>query len=184
MLIALLSLSGCATHKELLSDGAPNNAGRSAEEQEVESSGDELVGTEEEFAEAASSQNRSEAEGINRTNAVVDVAVGDRVFEMRLYDNKTANAFVKLLPLKITMDDLHANEKFFYLQEELPTSILPIEKVRPGDLNLFSENCLVLFYDSFATTYSYSPIGAVDDPSGFAEAVGSGSVEVLFRAVM
>lgn len=39
------------------------------------------------------------------------------------------------------------------------------------------------FYDSFTTSYRYTPIGHVDDVSGLREAVGSDSIEVDFVGV-
>ena len=45
---------------------------------------------------------------------------------------------------------------------------------------LYGNNCVVLFYESFSSGYSYTRLGSVDDPAGLAEALGTGSVEVAF----
>ena len=42
------------------------------------------------------------------------------------------------------------------------------------------DNCLVLFYESFSSGYSYTALGSLDEPAGLAEAVGSGGVAVTF----
>lgn len=46
---------------------------------------------------------------------------------------------------------------------------------------LYGSSCLVLFYDSFSTSYSYTPIGHIDDADGLAEALGKGGVTVSFQ---
>lgn len=153
-LTVLLSLSGCAVDEEALPDIAPSYAEDSTSEQETDEQGTTLVA----------------------------VVVGDRTFEMRLYENETSEAFATLLPLTITMDDLHANEKFYYLEEGLPSNALPVSEINTGDLSLFGSDCLVLFYEDFATSFSYTPIGSIDNPTELAEAVGSHGVEVSFRA--
>lgn len=47
---------------------------------------------------------------------------------------------------------------------------------------LYGSDCLVLFYETFTSGYSYTRLGSVEDPAGLAAALGRGSVSVTFRA--
>ena len=41
----------------------------------------------------------------------------------------------------------------------------------------------MLFYDTFETTYAYTRIGAINDPTGLAEALGYGPATVTFELI-
>lgn len=106
-------------------------------------------------------------------------AVG-RSFEAVLYDTPAADALWERLPMTVTMQELNGNEKYCDLPDALPTDAASPEEIQAGDLMLFGASCLVLFYQSFPTSYSYTPLGRLTDPSGLAQALGSGSAEITF----
>ena len=89
-------------------------------------------------------------------------------------------AFKALLPLSVNMSELNGNEKLFRLPAGLPTRASTPASIRSGDVMLYGSNTVVLFYKSFPTTYSYTPIGRIDDPAGLERALGAGSVTVTF----
>ncbi len=111
----------------------------------------------------------------------ISITVDGRTFSATLYDNETARAFKARLPLTLDMSELNGNEKYNYLPEDLPKNPSRPSRINTGDIMLFGSDCLVLFYDSFSTSYSYTPIGKTDDPDGLAAALGSGSVQVTFN---
>jgi len=46
---------------------------------------------------------------------------------------------------------------------------------------LYNSNTLVLFYETFATSYRYTRLGRLDNPTGLATALGRGHVAVTFE---
>ena len=109
------------------------------------------------------------------------VIVGDKVFPATLADNSTAEEFKELLPVTINMNELNGNEKYYYLGTSLTVDASVPDMIHAGDIMLYGRNCLVLFYQSFETTYSYTRVGAINDPTGLAEALGTGNVTVTFE---
>ena len=93
----------------------------------------------------------------------------------------TGNFFKTMLPMTIDMDELNGNEKYYYLNESLPSAPVNPGTIYAGDIMLYGNSCVVLFYQTFNTGYSYTRIGSLDDPTGLAEAVGPGNAMVTFE---
>ncbi len=125
--------------------------------------------------------NNGNNEEENKMNRSMTIRVGDHNFDATLEDNATARAFAALLPMTVTMNDLNGNEKYHYLSENLPTDSYRPGTLRNGDLMLYGAGCLVLFYETFSSSYSYTRIGKLDNPSGLASALGKGNATVTFE---
>lgn len=110
------------------------------------------------------------------------MTAGGRRFAVALADTDAARAFVARLPMTLDMTDLNDNEKKFDLPKRLPANPSRPGTIRLGDLLLWGDNTVVVFYKTFDSTYSYTRLGQVDDPSGLAQALGRGDVQVQFTA--
>lgn len=120
-------------------------------------------------------------EGEKKTPMNITIRIGSGIFTATLEDNAAAHAFSALLPMTVTMAELNGNEKYHYLDDNLPMDSIRPGTIHNGDLMLFGGNCLVIFYETFSSSYSYTRLGSVDDPSGLVSALGTGDVIVTFE---
>lgn len=111
----------------------------------------------------------------------IDIIIDNQEFQVDLYENETVYRLLEKLPLTIQMNELHGNEKYNYLDFNLPTNAESIGYIKAGDLMLFGNNCLVLFYESFSSSYEYTKLGHVNDTNGLMKALGNGNVEVTIK---
>jgi hypothetical protein len=118
---------------------------------------------------------------LNTDRMKLKITVDKDIFNATLYKNASATAFKEKLPITVNMKELNGNEKYFDLPYNLPTNALNPGSLQPGDLMLYGSNTLVLFYKSFSTPYSYTPLGRIDNTSGLAAALGIGNVTVSFE---
>ena len=116
----------------------------------------------------------------NKAKNQMIVKIGQETFAATLADNATATAFKAMLPLKLNMEDVNANEKVASLPAKLPTNDANPKRIEAGDLLIWTSRSLVLFYKSFSTSYSYTKLGRINDAAGLAAAVGSGNVTATF----
>ncbi|OGX79630.1 hypothetical protein A6395_05760 [Exiguobacterium sp. SH31] len=100
---------------------------------------------------------------------------------IRLENSPTAVALQERLPLTLSMQDLHQNEKFFYFGEPLPANPERVGSIRAGDVMLYGDDCLVLFYEDVETSYSYTRIGQVEDFSMLEPLLGTGTIDITFQ---
>lgn len=129
-----------------------------------------------------SPDDNEENNDITTMNETIKIEVNGTTFTATLDDNAAARAFAAMLPLTLDMRDLNGNEKYFYLNVALPTKSYNPATIHAGDLMLYGSSCVVLFYKTFSSGYSYTRLGRIDNPSGLAAAVGSGNATVSFFA--
>lgn len=92
----------------------------------------------------------------------VKITINNQEYIMQLEDNETVKSFINILPLEITMNELNGNEKYSYLDNTLPINPINPKHINTGDVMLYGDNCLVIFYKSFDTSYSYTKIGHIE----------------------
>lgn len=123
-------------------------------------------------------------EGTDNTTAMKEtmiIRIADTSLTATLEDNATTKALVGMMPITLQMNELNGNEKYCYLQSSLPTSASNPGTIHAGDIMLYGSSCLVLFYKTFSTSYSYTKIGHVDNVSNLADMVGNGNISVTFE---
>ena len=108
------------------------------------------------------------------------MTIGTERFAVTLEDNLTARAFVQLLPATFEMAELNGNEKHASLPRSLPTNAVRPGTIRTGDVLLYGNNTLVVFYETFRSSYSYTRIGRITESAGLAQALGPGNQRVAF----
>ena len=108
------------------------------------------------------------------------MTIGEHRFAMTLADSEAARAFVAMLPLTLDMEELNGNEKHGELPKALPTAASRPGTIRNGDILLWGSRTLVVFYQTFDSSYSYTRVGRVDDPTGLAQTLGRRGVRVMF----
>jgi hypothetical protein len=106
------------------------------------------------------------------------VTISGKKYEIKLENNSTVSALMQELPLEVSMSDLNNNEKYVDLDSSLPTNTYSPKHIEAGDVMLFGNNCLVVFYESFDTSYNYTKIGHIDNLPN----LGSGSISITFSA--
>jgi hypothetical protein len=108
------------------------------------------------------------------------MTVGERRFAITLTDNAAAHALTAQLPLTLDMSELNGNEKHASLPKALPVNASRPGTIRTGDLMLYGTDTLVVFYSTFQSSYSYTPLGRVEDPAGLRQALGRSGIRVMF----
>ena len=114
-------------------------------------------------------------------NRGMTAIINGKEFSVSLEDNETAKAFSDMLPVTLNMSELHGNEKYYYLDTSLPSNPKNIGTIHKGDIMLYGDNCVVIFYKDFETSYTYTKIGQIEDADSLEQQIGSSGVDVSFQ---
>ena len=122
-------------------------------------------------------------ENMNNQNEKIKInlIVNNKTFTATLNNNETVRQLVSMFPMTLNMSDLHSNEKYNYLDTTLTTNSNISGRINAGDIKLYGNDCLVVFYESFSNSYSYTDLGRVDNVNAFVSELGSGSVNIKFE---
>ena len=110
-----------------------------------------------------SNMNLVNNESENKMVSNIKVIVDGKKYNVKVEENKTAQSLVNMLPLELNMSELNGNEKYIYLDKTLPTNSYSPKHIEVGDMMLYGNDCLVVFYKSFDTPYSYTKIGHIEN---------------------
>ena len=121
-------------------------------------------------------ENNEDGENVIKVSDV-KIIINDKEYTLKLESNKTVEEFINLLPKEFNMNELNGNEKYVYMDNSLATNSFNPKHIEKGDVMLYGDNCLVLFYKSFDTNYSYTKIGHIDN----LEDLGNGSITVIIE---
>lgn len=102
------------------------------------------------------------------------------IFETDIEENDTASAFLNILPQSLNMRDLNKNEKYCFLNKSLPIKPTKPKIIHTGDIMLWKDNCIVIFYKTFQTNYLYTKIAKIKNISYLEKSLGDGYVTAKF----
>lgn len=171
MLVVLLMFTCCGQNAKKPSGGSEQSSVPAVSSDQSENN-----------RESSSLQSERTAEREEDTALKINVQVGDHLFTATLEDNTAADAFFEMMkkaPVVIEMRDYSGFEKVGSLGARLPASDRQMT-THEGDIVLYNGNQIVMFYGS--NSWRYTRLGAIDDLSGFKDALGSGDVTVTFSA--
>ena len=117
--------------------------------------------------------------GDNMQNIIITIE--NKKYEAILYDNSTTKELIKKFPIIITMSDLNGNEKYYNFSKSFSTSSENVANINKGDIMLFGDNCLVIFYKSFSTRYKYTKLGYIKNTEDLENSFGKGDINITFE---
>ena len=111
---------------------------------------------------------------------MMNITIGQSTFSAELADTQAAKELTALLPLTLEMQDHLSNEKFAELPKALSRNDQTVGRIEAGDIMLWGGNTLVVFYESFQSSYRYTKLGKIKNTAQLKNAVGAGKVTMTF----
>ena len=114
------------------------------------------------------------------------IKVNSKQYNITFEDSTTSKELISKLPLCIKMNGEVSHEKYYRFSDiTFTTNTYSPGKIEKGDIMLYQNNYLVIFYETFSTTYTYTRLGKISSSiDGLEDSLGnnSNSVEVYWGA--
>ena len=110
----------------------------------------------------------------------MNITIEQSTFSAELADTQAAKELTALLPLMLEMQDHLNNEKFAELPKSLSRQDQAVGRIEAGDIMLWGGDTLVVFYESFHSSYRYTKLGKIQNADKLKNAVGAGKVKMTF----
>ncbi len=110
----------------------------------------------------------------------MNITIGQSTFSTELADTKAAQELTALLPLTLEMQDHFRNEDFADVQKAFRSNAQGVRLIAGRDIMLWGGNTLVVFYESFQSSYRYTKLGKIKNTAQLKNAVGAGKVTMTF----
>ncbi len=111
----------------------------------------------------------------------MEIIINNKTYDVLLENNETVKELLEKLPDKVMMTELNGNEKYYYFNTSFKSNPENISLIETGDVMLYGDNCLVIFYKDFKTSYKYTRIGKIKNPIDLEKNLGDKEVEVSFK---
>ncbi|MDF2503559.1 cyclophilin-like fold protein [Clostridium sp.] len=177
----LFSLAACGRNINSNEGNSSSQSGNTAgSENEISQTPEQNNNTNQ--TDSTNSSNSTKGGDEKEKMITMNIKVGNKTFTAKMYDNESTQALIAKLPMTVNMSELNGREKYYNLSSNLPAeSTESPATIKAGDIMFWSSSNLVLFYNTFSNSYGgYVRLGYIEDISGLASALGTGSVQVTF----
>ena len=108
------------------------------------------------------------------------IKIKEHKYFIEFKDTETASQIKSKLPFTVKMKNLNGNEVYHQFDEDFKKNEKSIDTINTGDIYLYQSDYLVLFYKTFSTSYKYTQIGKLKNPTGLENDIGSDDVLVYW----
>jgi len=113
--------------------------------------------------------------------SALKMRIGDEEFTVDVDFGAAGQEFARATPFELEMTDLNKNEKYYQGADKFENvDAKNVNMIEIGDVMLYGDDTIVIFYDNFKTEYQYTRLGWIEEKAKLVEALGDGDVAVSF----
>ena len=100
-----------------------------------------------------------------QTNNTLLLQADNEEIEISVMNQEILQQIIGYLPQTLSLNELNGNEMYADLPFKVAAKSQDSDKVRAGDVRLYGNQTLVIFYKDHETSYRYNKIGEIKDLS-------------------